>query len=220
MLVLLGRKRLPEKPTALSSADDCRCVALTADSGPFGKYCTQVTNINEGNPNAMGATGVFESFPRGGICFNNSIKAKDQIMHFFNLKDRYHRWKVGALATVGVAASLALALPAPASAFEKAMLDSPAATQQAVEFDIYLPLRDRAGVEELLTQLHDPASASYHQWLTTAQFNERFGPKASVLNAISRELKARGLEVTETHLNSLHVAGTVGAVKTAFGAAL
>ncbi|MGB6306527.1 MAG: S53 family peptidase [Steroidobacteraceae bacterium] len=139
-------------------------------------------------------------------------------MSSFNVNREYHRWKVAALAAIGMASCLALA--GTASAFEKAVVDAAAAADQAVQFDVYLPLRDRAGVDALLTQLHSPGSALYHQWLTPAEFNARFGPQASALSAITRELSAHGLEVTEVHSHSLHVAGTAGAVKAAFGAAL
>src|ERR1700722_11874646 len=109
-------------------------------------------------------------------------------MQWFEVKAQYHRWKVGALATFGAASWLALA--GTSSASERAVIDANVAAEQAVEFNVYLPLRDRDGAEALLAQLHDPASASYHQWLTPAQFKERFGPQASTLNAISRELSA------------------------------
>ena len=130
----------------------------------------------------------------------------------------YQLWKVVACATAGMASCLALA--GNAAAYEKAALGEAAPAGQAVEFDVYLPLRDRAGAEALLAQIHDPDSALYHRWLSTAEFGERFGPDAAAVAAISHELQAHGLEVTEVHSHSLHVSGTAAAVKAAFGAAL
>jgi subtilase family serine protease len=130
----------------------------------------------------------------------------------------HHRWKASALAAVAAAAWLAMT--GTAAAFEKAAVGAAAAADQAVQFNIYLPLRDRDGAEALLTQLQTPGSASYHQWLTPAQFDQRFGPQASTVDAITRELSAHGFAVTEVHTHSLRVSGTAGAVKSAFGAAL
>jgi subtilase family serine protease len=113
-----------------------------------------------------------------------------------------------------------LALASTSFAIEKAVVDGPAATGQTVEFNVYLPLSDRAATEAFLTQLQTPGSALYHKWLTPAQFNERFGPKASTVSAITRELAAYGLQVTEVKTHSLHVSGSVAAVESAFSAAL
>ncbi|MGB6604480.1 MAG: S53 family serine peptidase [Steroidobacteraceae bacterium] len=113
-----------------------------------------------------------------------------------------------------------LALASTSFAVEKAVVDGPAAAEQTVEFNVYLPLRDRAATEAFLTELQTPGSASYHRWLTPAQFNERFGPQASTVNAITRELAAYGLQVTDVKTHSLHVSGTAAAVEAAFGARL
>lgn len=132
--------------------------------------------------------------------------------------DGYCHWKGAAIAAVGLASCFALA--GGASAFEKASIESAAAAEQTVEFNVYLPLRDRAGMEALLKQLHDPNSSLFHKWLSSAEFGERFGTPAASVDAISRELGARGLSVTEVHANSLHVSGSAGALKAAFGASL
>ena len=45
-----------------------------------------------------------------------------------------------------------------------------------LELVIGLPLRNREALASLLGQLYDPASPNYHQYLTPAEFAERFGP--------------------------------------------
>jgi subtilase family serine protease len=124
----------------------------------------------------------------------------------------------GAWAALSAVASLALA--STCFALEKAVVDGPAAAEQTVEFNIYLPLRDRAATDAFLTELQTPGSAVYHQWLTPAQFNERFGPQASTVNAITHELAAYGLQVTEVKTHGLHVSGSSAAVEAAFGSRL
>ena len=122
--------------------------------------------------------------------------------------------RTGALAALAATASFVLT--GTSLAAERAVIDAVAADEQAVEFDVYLPLRDREGVESLLAQLHDPNSANYHQWLTPAQFSERFGPRSATVKAVTDELRAHGLEVTEVHSHSLHVSGAAGGVRSAF----
>src|SRR5207253_5039702 len=41
---------------------------------------------------------------------------------------------------------------------------------------IGLPLRDPQGLTNFLQELYDPASTNYHQYLSSEQFTERFGP--------------------------------------------
>jgi subtilase family serine protease len=128
------------------------------------------------------------------------------------------RRPVSAWTVLGAVASLALASICPA--VEKAAVDGPAAAEQPVEFNIYLPLRDRAATDAFLTQLQTPGAAVYHKWLTPAQFDARFGPEPATVSAITRELAAYGLRVTDVKTHSLHVAGTAAAVEAAFGARL
>ena len=138
-------------------------------------------------------------------------------MGLCNLNRRSLR-RAAALATLAVAASLGQVHTS--AAIEKAVVAGAAAADQSVKFNIYLPLRDRAATEAFLTQLHTPGSALYHQWLTPAEFNERFGPQSATLSAISKELAAHGLELAAVHAHSVQVTGTVAAVKSAFGVQL
>jgi len=90
---------------------------------------------------------------------------------------------------------------------------------QSVGFDVYLPLHDQAGLEALLQAQQDPASASYHRWLTPAQFGERFGPDAATEARVAASFTALGLSV-ETHTRSLHVTGSAAQVARALHTSL
>src|SRR5437016_4839361 len=48
---------------------------------------------------------------------------------------------------------------------------------------IGLPLRNRDALAKLLQQLCDPASATYHRYLTPDQFTESFGPTEQAYQA-------------------------------------
>jgi subtilase family serine protease len=137
----------------------------------------------------------------------------------FSIKSVARHRRAGALALLGACSWFAIA--GTAAAFQKAqVIGSPVASSQVIEFNIYLPTKNRAAREALLNELHTPGSPAYHQWLTPAQFNEQFGLPAHEVSAITHELAAKGLQVVAVHTNSLRVSGTVGAVNAAFGTTL
>jgi hypothetical protein len=66
-------------------------------------------------------------------------------MLFSKENARYHHWNLMGFAVLAAASWGSLATSA--SAAEKAVLDAAATSEQAVEFNVYLPLRDRSGAE-------------------------------------------------------------------------
>ena len=90
---------------------------------------------------------------------------------------------------------------------------------RSVSFDVMLPLRNKAELETLLTQLHDPASPLFHHWLTPLQFAGRFGPTAATRDGAAGSLRAEGLGVQEG-VRSLHVSGSVAVVSKALSTSL
>lgn len=139
-------------------------------------------------------------------------------MSAFSTKSVFRHRRAGALALLGACSWFAIA--GPSIALERAEVRSPIATTQTVEFNIYLPVKNRAQLEAFLVELQTPGSPAYHQWLSPAQFNEQFGLPASEVNAMTQELAAKGLQVTAVHTHSLTVSGKVGAVNSAFGTTL
>jgi subtilase family serine protease len=119
--------------------------------------------------------------------------------------------------TSRLAASLlaAVAATALAGAVQSAPLGKVGATVSpgtAVDFELFLPLRDSAGLEALLIAQQDKTSSSYHQWLTPAQFAQRFGPQPADMASAAAAVKAAGLEVVEMHSRSMHVSGQAAQV--------
>jgi subtilase family serine protease len=139
-------------------------------------------------------------------------------MKTFSFEATYRYRNAGALALLG--ACSCLALTGTSNAFEKATIGSPLAAEQTVQFSVYLPVRDRAGVDALITELQTPGSPSYHKWLTPAEYDERFGPPEALVNSIKTELAAHGLQVIEVHAHSMRVSGTVAAVNATFNTTL
>jgi hypothetical protein len=80
----------------------------------------------------------------------------------------------------------------------------------------------QAGLAEFLSAVVNPGSAQYHQWLTPAQFADRFGASAANVAAVTAWLNAQGLQVTYTAASQdfLVVSGTALQVEAAFGVQL
>ena len=86
---------------------------------------------------------------------------------------------------------------------------------QRLNLAIGLPLRNRAGLDQLLQQIYDPTSTNYHHYLTSEQFTERFGPTEQDYQAVMNFAKASGLTVTTVHPNRMlvDVRGSVGDIE-------
>ena len=89
-------------------------------------------------------------------------------------------------------------------------------TSTPVEFRVYL---DWTGdPASYATAVSTPGSASYHQFLTPAQFASRYAPSASTVNAVKTWLRQQGFTVGHVPGNSKYVeaSGTLGQAATAF----
>src|ERR1035437_1183593 len=83
---------------------------------------------------------------------------------------------------------------------------------------IGLPLRNRAGLTNLLAAIYDPASPNYRRFLTPQEFAARFAPTEAEYRAVGAFVRAAGLSVRSEHSNRLllSVSGTVADVEKAF----
>jgi subtilase family serine protease len=89
---------------------------------------------------------------------------------------------------------------------------------QSMNFDIVLPLRDRADLQSLVRQQYDPASPLYQQFLTPQEVTERFGPSQEDWDALVAFAKASGFEIVGGSRDSrdLWLTGTVTNIERAF----
>jgi subtilase family serine protease len=89
---------------------------------------------------------------------------------------------------------------------------------QTLRFDIVLPLRDRAGLQNFVKEVQDPTSSSYHQFLTPQEFTERFGPSQEDWDALVAFAKASGFEIISGNREErdLRLTGTVANIEKAF----
>src|SRR5579863_1636239 len=93
----------------------------------------------------------------------------------------------------------------------------PVDRSERIDLAVGLPLRNQEQLEAFLTQLIDPASPQFHQYLTPEQFAERFGPTVEDYQAVMDFAKANGLQVTTLFPNRvvLDVEGTVANIEKA-----
>ena len=94
-----------------------------------------------------------------------------------------------------------------------------AAAGDAVTLALTLPLRDQAGLDNLLHRLYDPNDPAYGQFLTPDEFAARFSPTPEDYATVAAFARQQGLIVTATHPNRLvlDVSGPASRVETAFG---
>ena len=126
---------------------------------------------------------------------------------------KLHRFAAPLLATVSIATLSHAATPQVTSV-------ATAAPATAVDFEVFLPLRNRAGLESLLRAQQTAGSPSYHHWLTPAQFAAQFGPSASSFANVEGIARAAGLQVTAVHTRSFHVSGAAAQANKFLGTSL
>jgi len=128
--------------------------------------------------------------------------------------------KVKLFALTGWALYVGLSSGVLANAQRKAKVVSEVTASESVTFELYIPLAHKAALEQLLVDQQTTNSAQYHQWLTPAQIQERFGPSATTVEAVSQEMSRYGLTVTQVSPQLLQVSGPGSMVSQALGAPL
>jgi kumamolisin len=95
---------------------------------------------------------------------------------------------------------------------------NPLPATQTLRLNIALPLRNESELGDLLRELYDPQSPSFHQFLSVQEFTERFGPNEEDYAAVIRFAEQNGLTVTGTFPNRMvvDVTGSVADIESAF----
>ena len=75
-----------------------------------------------------------------------------------------------------------------------------------------------ASLKALMQAQQDPASPSYHKWLTPAQFGQRFGMSAADLAKVTAWLQQEGFTITSVaeSSNAIGFSGSIASVEKAF----
>jgi subtilase family serine protease len=95
-------------------------------------------------------------------------------------------------------------------------------SMQRLSLTISLPIRNAAELDDLLRQIYDPQSPSFHHYLSVAEFTARFGPTEVDYAAALSFVRANGLTVVDTAENRmvLDVEGSAANIESAFHVAL
>ena len=89
---------------------------------------------------------------------------------------------------------------------------------EILNFDVMLPLRDRAGLQSFIREQYDPASPFYHLFLTPQEVTERYGPSQEDWDALVAFAKANGFQVVggDRDGRDLWLTGSVANIESAF----
>ncbi len=85
-----------------------------------------------------------------------------------------------------------------------------------LEMQVRFALRDKRGLEKLLADQQNPASANYHKWLTRDEFVKRFGPSPAQVNSVAEWLTSEGFTVARRSGSSLEFSGPVAQTQRTF----
>ncbi len=94
-----------------------------------------------------------------------------------------------------------------------------AAASKTLRIEIILKPRNSGQLAQLLQDQQDPGSLRYHQWLSSSEYDQRFGPTQDEIERITQWLQDSGF----THISadprtfSIKFEATVGGAQAAFG---
>jgi subtilase family serine protease len=71
-------------------------------------------------------------------------------------------------------------------------------SQTRLTLAIGLAMRNRAGLDAYIAELHDASSSNYHKWLTPVEIANEFGPSQGDYDAVVAWLQGQGIKVTQT----------------------
>ena len=99
---------------------------------------------------------------------------------------------------------------------------APEGRQLTLSLMFSMTAAQQADLNQLLAAQLDPASSSYHQWLTPEQFGARFGLSSGDLAKVSAWLTSQGFTITSVARSSNYIefSGTIAQAQQAFGASI
>ena len=91
---------------------------------------------------------------------------------------------------------------------------------ESISATVALPLRNTADMEVLLTSVYTRGSPEFRHFLSSKEFNARFGPSDATVAQVTQRLESAGLQVTRTSTTLLRVTGSTAAMEAAFATTL
>ncbi len=90
----------------------------------------------------------------------------------------------------------------------RAHMVGPADAQQQLNLSVGLQLRNQSDLASLLSDLNNPRSSRYHQYLTPQEFAAQYGPTTDQVQQVKDYLQQQGLTVTNVASNGLLIDAT------------
>jgi len=87
-----------------------------------------------------------------------------------------------------------------------------------IDVTAWLEIHNKASLDALVKAQNTPGSGKYHAWLTQAQFDATYSPKANEVRAVENFLTAHGLTILAVAENNFYVkaSGPVAQIEQAF----
>jgi subtilase family serine protease len=123
------------------------------------------------------------------------------------------------LLTIG---ALALGAPAAGAAVANSQNLGPEDPATVITVTVWLNQHNKAALDELVRQMYEPGSPSFHHFLTRDQYVAQFAPTAAEANAVRQYLTAHNFVVTsaDKYNHYLVARGRVGDAQNAFNVQL
>jgi len=123
-------------------------------------------------------------------------------------------------ASAGAAASSTVQGRAPAAVPANEVESTP--SEELIEFDVGVALKDPAGAEAFAKEVSDPTSRNYRRYLSPQRWESRFSPSLRADMEVVRSLRAAGIKVVKVTPDRMTVIaeGTAEQVEAYFGTTL
>ena len=87
---------------------------------------------------------------------------------------------------------------------------------ERLSMEIRFAVRNKAELDSLLADQQNPSSPNFHRWLPTGEYNQRFGPRPTDIDAVSEWLRSEGFTVEPASDSTVKFSGTVAQAEHAF----
>src|SRR5271154_5617881 len=120
--------------------------------------------------------------------------------------------------SLGFAMLVLLLSPAFAATSKQGTVVGPEEATKSINVTVWLNLHNKAALDTLVEEMYDPASPSYHHFLTMKEYAEQFAPSAQDMAQVHAFLTAHNMVVTSTDKANHFVVArtTVGDAQKAF----
>ena len=81
---------------------------------------------------------------------------------------------------------------------------------------IRFAVRNQHALKKLLAEQQNPASVNFHRWISSEEFEQRFGPTPAQVRAISSWLAAEGFSIARSSASVIEFSGPVAQTQRTF----